>query len=117
MPCPPLLIRPHLSLDSFQKVGLLARPAGGAVEKNWHLVSPVIAPSAKQHMCCQSKSVEPTVVKVYFLQERGPTWKIMKYPIFNFLGKRKGDGLDGPQQAEFDDFWSLVYLKLFLFSL
>ena len=33
VPCPLLLIRPHLSLDSFQEVGLLARPAGGAVEK------------------------------------------------------------------------------------
>ena len=35
VPCPVLLIRPHLSLDSFQKAGLLARPAGGAVEKKW----------------------------------------------------------------------------------
>ena len=41
VPCPLLLIRPHLSLDSFQKVGLLARPAGGAVEKNGQLVSSV----------------------------------------------------------------------------
>ena len=41
MPCPLLLIRPHLSLDSLQKVGLLARPAGGAVEKNGQLVTPV----------------------------------------------------------------------------
>ena len=41
VPCPLLLIRPHLSRDSFQKVGLLARPTGGAVEKNGQLVSPV----------------------------------------------------------------------------
>ena len=38
---PLLLIKPLLSLDSLQKVGFLARPAGGAVEKNGQLVSPV----------------------------------------------------------------------------
>ena len=32
---------PLLSLDLLQKVGFLARPAGGAVEKNGQLVSPV----------------------------------------------------------------------------
>ena len=31
--CPLLLIEPLLSLDSLQKVGFLARPAGGAVKK------------------------------------------------------------------------------------
>ena len=43
VPCPLLLTRPHLSLDSLQKVGLSARPARGAVEKNGQLVSPVTA--------------------------------------------------------------------------
>ena len=41
MPHPLLLIRPHLSLDSLQKVGLLARLVGGAVEKNGQPFSPV----------------------------------------------------------------------------
>ena len=36
---PILLIKPLLSLDSLQKVGFLARWAGGAVEKNGRLVS------------------------------------------------------------------------------
>ena len=34
-------LMPLLSLDSLQKVGFLAGPAGGAVEKNGQLVSPV----------------------------------------------------------------------------
>ena len=33
MTCPHLLKMPHLSLDTLNKVGYLARPAGGAVEK------------------------------------------------------------------------------------
>ena len=38
----PLLLKmPPLSLDSLQKVGHFPRPAGGAVEKNRQLVSPV----------------------------------------------------------------------------
>ena len=36
---------PHLSLDSLGKEAYLPRPAGGAVEKNWQLVSPVTTSS------------------------------------------------------------------------
>ena len=32
---------PHFSLDSLGKEAYLPRPAGGAAEKNWQLVSPV----------------------------------------------------------------------------
>ena len=42
--CLLLLKIPLMSLHSSQKVGYLARPAGGAVEKNRQLVSPVTAP-------------------------------------------------------------------------
>ena len=42
----PLLLKMSLlSLDSLQKVGYLARPAGGAVENNRQLVSPVTVPT------------------------------------------------------------------------
>ena len=44
--CLLLLKMPLLSLHSLQKVGYLARPAGGAVEKNRQLVSPVTADPA-----------------------------------------------------------------------
>ena len=38
--CPLLHKMPPLSLDSLHKEAYFPRPAGGAVEKNWQLVSP-----------------------------------------------------------------------------
>ena len=65
MPCPLLLIRPHLSLDSLQKVGLLARPAGGAVEKNGQLVSPVTTSQNEGRHVCR-KCSDAVDIRSYF---------------------------------------------------
>ena len=39
--CPQLIKMLHLCLDSLQKVACLSRPAGGAADQSWELVSPV----------------------------------------------------------------------------
>ena len=69
MPSPLLLIRPHLSLDSLQKVGLLARPAGGAVGKNGQLVSPVT----------MDTSVNTDYFSLFTFHKIINIWKLQKY--------------------------------------
>ena len=48
--CPQLIKMPHLCLHLMGKEACMARPAGGAVQIDWQLLSPVTAAVEKDHL-------------------------------------------------------------------